>query len=228
MNYQSPGNMLYEEKDDGIDDLCDGSDFSGSDTEEVPTDHPLDSDIDKLSNCFKIGISESDANKLYQEAGVEEDEVNNETVINPSPQALSTFEEQYIFDTKKELCINHDLDRFQVAALVALMNNRNVVLIAPCGSGKLLVFHMGVHILRKKLQIPNGVGICLQPLNNILFEKTNNNPPVKTAFLTISGEAVKSGNAQLSHSLDEIKSGDIGCILGHAQSFVSAKGTFSK
>ena len=108
--------------------------------------------------------------------------------------------------------------------MVALINNRNVVLISPCGSGKLLVFHMGVHILRKRLEIPNGVGICLQPLNNILFEKTNNNPPVKTAFLTISGEAVKSGNAQLSHSLDEIKSGDIGCILGHAESFVSAKG----
>ena len=59
MNYQSPGNMLYEEKDDVIDRLCEGSDFSGSDNEEVPTDHPLDSDINKLSNKFKIGISES-------------------------------------------------------------------------------------------------------------------------------------------------------------------------
>ena len=94
--------MLYEEKYDVLDGLCDGSDFSSSDTEEVQPDHPLDSDIDKLPNCFKIGISESDANKLYQEAGVEEDEVNNDSVINPYPQALSTFEEQYIFDTKKE------------------------------------------------------------------------------------------------------------------------------
>ena len=101
MNSLSPGNMLYEEKDDSVDDLCEGSDFRSSDTEDGSTDHQLDSDINKLSNSFSIGISESDANKLYQEAGVEEDEVINESVIKPSSHALSTVEETLIHDTKK-------------------------------------------------------------------------------------------------------------------------------
>ena len=88
----------------------------------------------------------------------------------------------------------------------------------------MLVYHLAVHLLRIKLKRPNGVGLCLQPLNNILYEKTNNKPPINTAYLTMSGEAVREGNATLSHSLDEIVSGDFGCLLGHAESFLSTKG----
>ena len=57
-----------------------------------------------------------------------------------------------------------------------------------------------------------------------ISEKTNNNPLIKTAYLTISGDAMKSGEIQLSHTLDEIRSGEIGCLLGHPESFLSTRG----
>ena len=66
MNSLLPGNMFYEEKDDRVDDTCERSDFSSSDTEDGSTDHHLNSDINKLLNTFLIGISDTDANNLYQ------------------------------------------------------------------------------------------------------------------------------------------------------------------
>ena len=56
MNSHYPGNRLYKEKDDRVDDLCEGSDFSRSNTEDISKDHQLESDI-KNSNSFFIGIS---------------------------------------------------------------------------------------------------------------------------------------------------------------------------
>ena len=147
-------------------------------------------------------------------------------VITPRPHILSTSDEMIIMDAKSELSINFELDKFQVQAILGLYHGKNVILVSPCGSGKLLVYYLAVHLLRKKFNLPNGVGFCLQPLNYILYEKTNGNPPMNTAFLTMTGEAIKSGNANLSHSLDEIMSGEVGCILGHAESFLSIRGTF--
>ena len=171
-------------------------------------------------------MSENMADILYDSAGSEETEENNPMSVHPSPHMLTTREEQLIYEAKEKLSIPHDLDSFQDQALVALLNRRNVILISPCGSGKLLVFHLGVYLMRQSLSLPNGVGICLEPLNNILCEKTNNNPPLKTAYLTMSGDAVKEGNASLSQPLDDILSGEISCILGHAESFLSVKGIY--
>ena len=70
----------------------------------------------------------------------------------------------------------------------------------------------------------DGVGLCLQPLNNILCAKTNSDPPLRTAYLTMKGEAVQSEKVSLSHSQEELFSGDIPCLLGHAESFLSCKG----
>ena len=78
--------------------------------------------------------------------------------------------------------------------------------------------------MRKKLSLPNGVGICLQPLNTILSEKTNSDPPIKTAYLTMLGDARSAKEATLSHSTEDILSGDIGCVLGHPESFLSPQG----
>ena len=200
------------------------SDEDDDDYDEDSEVHELDTQIEK--SAFKDIISEEMADKLYDTAGHEESEENNAMRVYPSPHMLTTNEEQMIYQAKVDLSIPHDLDCFQVQALVALLNRKNVILTAPCGSGKLLVFQLGVYLMRQKLNLANGVGICLEPLNNILCEKTNNNPPLKTAYLTMTGDAVKEGNASLSHSLDDICSGEISCILGHAESFLSVKGIF--
>ena len=183
----------------------------------------------QIENCKKghsLKVSETTSKMLYDAAGCEEIEMNNTINILPSPEILTTTDELLILKGKKDLQINFDLDNFQVQALVSLLHGKNVVLIAPCGSGKLLVFHLAVYILREKFNLPNGVGLCLQPLNNILTEKTNSNPPLKTAYLTMTGDAVKEGNITVSHSLEEIVSGEIGCLLGHAESFLSNKGIY--
>jgi len=80
---------------------------------------------------------------------------------------------------------------------LTLVNGKNVVLNAPIGSGKLLVCYLGIlgiNILRKMFNLSKGVGVVLQPLNNILIEKTNNSPPIPTAYMTTTGEGMKSGN----------------------------------
>ena len=186
--------------------------------------HELDRQISKSKKGYSIDISETTAARLYDEAGSEEEDKDSIMVVLPSRQILSTTEELAIMKAKTDLSIKHDIDKFQVQALVSLLRGENVVLIAPCGSGKLLVFHMGVYLLREKFNLHNGVGLCLQPLNNILTEKTNSHPPIKTAYLTMTGDAVQAGNASLSHSLEEISSGEIGCVLGHAESFLSVRG----
>ena len=42
----------------------------------------------------------------------------------------------------------------------------------------------------------------------------------------MDGETIKAQNIHLSHPLEEINSGEIDCLLGHAESFLSVKGTY--
>ena len=130
----------------------------------------IDDEISSVVRGYQLSLPQNKAISLYNTAGTEEDEIKNEMTVYPSPHALSTAEEQLIFEVKEELGVPFDLDSFQVQSLVALLNGRNVVLVAPCGSGKLLVFYMGVKLLRIKYNLPKGIGVCLQPLNNILWE----------------------------------------------------------
>ena len=80
---------------------------------------------------------------------------------------------------------------------------------------------MGVTILKKIKNIENGVGICIEPLNNILCEKTDE---PNSAFLTLTGENIVKGTAELSTPIEDIKSGQISFLYGHPESFLSAKG----
>ena len=177
---------LFEEISSDKDD----SDEDDEDDCDEINSHELDIQIESANNNEGM-ISEKRSDMLYDVAGTEEAEVNNTMTVIPSPHMLTTSEEEMILKAKDDLSIPFDLDSFQVQAVVALMNNRNVILTAPCGTGKLLVFHLGVHLMRQIFNLPKGVGICLEPLNNILVEKTNNNPPIKTAYLTMSGEATE-------------------------------------
>ena len=95
---------------------------------------------------------------------------DSDVTVMPCPYNLSLLEEQLISRAKSDLNINHDIDNFQVQAIISLINSKNVILIAPCGAGKSLVLDITIHLLRIKLDKPNGLAVCLQPLNSILFE----------------------------------------------------------
>ena len=149
--------------------IDEGYDLSDDDDESLDT-HIIDKETSNVKKGFQLSFSQSAACTLYNTAGTEETEVNSDMTVFPSPHALSTEEEQLIFKVKEDLGVKHDLDSFQVQSLVALQHGENVVLVSPCGSGKLLVFYMAVKLLRLKFNLPNGIGVCLQPLNNILWE----------------------------------------------------------
>ena len=78
-----------------------------------------------------------------------------------------------VLDAKEKLGIKYELDQFQVQSLVALYNSKNVILNSSFGSGKLDVNYLGLEVLRVKYGFPDGVGLCLQPLNNILRDFQN-------------------------------------------------------
>ena len=141
-----------------------GEDFDESNSD---SENDLDSQINSISGGFQMSLSQSTAHNIYEKAGAEEDEVSNATIILPSPHVLSSIEEKIIMDAKEKLGIKYELDHFQVQAVVALYNGRNVVLNSPCGSGKLDVNYLGLEVLRVKYGLPDGLGLCLQPLNNI-------------------------------------------------------------
>ena len=115
------------------------------------------------------GISEEAADFLYSQAGTEFDQ-SVDTVdvrVDPQPYIMMSSQENLIFEAKDALGIQFDLDYFQAQALLGLVNEQNVVVSTPCGSGKSLIFQMGVILLRKIKGIENGIGLCLEPLNNI-------------------------------------------------------------
>ena len=107
---------------------------------------------------------------------------------------------------------------------LGLISNRNVIVLTPCGSGKSIIFELGISILRKVKGIENGLGICLEPLNNILSEKTKTQSVITTAYLSMTGESVKQGEAVLSKPIESIQKGKVMCLYGHPESFLSSKG----
>ena len=64
--------------------------------------------------------------------------------VVPQPYIMMSSQENLIFEAKDALGIQFDLDYFQVQALLGLINEQNVVVSTPCGSGKSLIFQMGV------------------------------------------------------------------------------------
>ena len=89
-------------------------------------------------------------------------------VVTPEPQVMLTVEEKLISQAKVDMNIEFQLDHFQIQAILGLINGQNVVVRTPTGSGKSITFHITVIILRKMKNVTNGIGVCLEPLNNIL------------------------------------------------------------
>ena len=93
-------------------------DTSGED--EEGGDVVGESEGQSVTRGYSMSMSDTTADRLYDEAGKEEPERATEMVILPSPHILTTHEERMVCDAKAELCITHDLDSFQVQSCVAL------------------------------------------------------------------------------------------------------------
>ena len=102
---------------------------------------------------YKWEISEETADFLYDQAGLIEKEINNKVSIMPSPHVMSTSDELLISEAKSELRVDFALDEFQLQSLLALLNGHNALVITPCGSGKMLIYYLGVYIMKKKFNL---------------------------------------------------------------------------
>ena len=77
-------------------------------------DESDEGDNDSVKRKYRLPMSQKTADHLYDTAGTEEEEINNEIVIHPSLQFLPTSDEMLIMDSKAELHIPFELDNFQV------------------------------------------------------------------------------------------------------------------
>ena len=100
MSERDRGNFFIEELDRESDSECVVSELS-----EVGVSIKQSS-----SRKYEIGISEDLTDKLYDLAGTEETEQNNETVVYPSPHILTTRDERLVMEAKEELSVPHELD----------------------------------------------------------------------------------------------------------------------
>ena len=169
-------NYYTEEREDSC---CDRGKSSSDDSlsEQSDSDSRSSNVETRTNKGYQIPISQETADSLYAEAGTPVLEATSDIIVTPSIRHMTTIEESLILKAKHGLNIEHDLDHFQVQSLLALQNGDNVLCVAPCGSGKMLVFY-----IRKNMGIKNGIGVCMQPLNNILNEKTNYCPHIETCF----------------------------------------------
>ena len=111
-----------------------------------------------------------------------------------------------------------------------MLDNRDVLLVAPCGSGKSLCYEVAIDLIRQ--QNPHKILLLCLPVNSILEEKSKK-PRIKTAYVSMSGaihgdgETADDGKGAVEISddfLEEILRGDFPIVMGHAESWLSSVG----
>ena len=117
----------------------------------------------------------------------------------------------------------------QEKAWAAIMSNMDVLLTAPCGSGKSLVYEVAIGLARQ--DNPKQVLILCLPVNSVMEEKSKQ-PRAPTAYITMSGKLVIDSEEGDNDSEVEVKDdmmeaivrGDYHILMGHAESWLSPTG----
>ena len=109
-------------------------------------------------------ISIEKAKTMYENAGsqIEEDSVN--LTLDQYGYLLNDTVDLIIKQVLSEYPLPFKLQDFQLLTLHCLGSLKNVVLIAPTGSGKMICATYGVLVLQKVFNVPKGVGLMTQPL----------------------------------------------------------------
>ena len=168
---------------------------------------------------FGFSITKIVAEELYNNAGklIPENEV--QIKLGDYQHLLSDPVHLIIQEVLSEHPLPYKLQDFQLLTLHVLGSKKNVILLAPTGSGKMICAYLGILVLQKVFGIEKGVGLGIQPLSAIMEEKLKG-PLVKTGVITMSGDvkaSIEENDAYLSDPLAQFKSGDITILLGHAE-----------
>ena len=172
----------------------------------IPISKEIVQNIDDLvSTTVNHKPHEANINPLLEPETIEEKEILKRAKVNAKLDYLA-------------------LDSFQNHAILSLIRGINTVLVVPTGSGKTAVMQVALEALREIKEIPDGIGVCLQPLNSILREKSSDSSHVKSVFITMSGEAESEG-VSISNTVEELEKGGFGIIYAHAESLLSDTGS---
>ena len=86
------------------------------------------------------------------------------------------------------------LQDFQLLTLHALGSQKNVVLVSPTGSGKMICTYLGSLVLQKIFGIENGIILGTMPISALMEEKIKD-PFVKTGLKKVN---IEENNAYIS------------------------------
>ena len=119
------------------------------------------------------------------------------------------------------------LSDFQLLSLHVIGSCQNLLLVSPTGSGKTMVIYLGILLLRKIMNISEGVAIVTEPMNIIMPEKLGSSI-IPTGVISMSGELKTSveerDGVKLSAPEEKFLDGSLPCLFGHAESWLSDKG----
>ena len=176
---------------------------------------------------MKLGISFAQAKANYDVAGTEVKEERDCITVAGNSDLMDPDTDAILDKIVEDIKMQYKPAEFQRVAVNALGQMMNVILVSPCGSGKMNVPLLATLVLREKLKNPRGVAIVTQPLSSIMNQKIQNDV-CGAAVLSMAGELTTSGtyieDASLSCDLDDLLSGSFPVIFGHPESFDSKLG----
>ena len=89
--------------------------------EEISDDNPGDfynNDATSDRRDQITVVTEEIADRLYDEAGKDVDEITKPLTVLPAPIIITTEDERLIYQAKTDLSITHELDQLQIQAIL--------------------------------------------------------------------------------------------------------------
>ena len=139
------------------------------------------------SEFLNLSIPSHIAQKNYDMAGKEVTEEEDEISLATYSHLLSDEVHHYILEVLNEVHLPYKLSDFQLLSLHVLGSGNNLLLVSPAGSGKTNVIYLGTLLLRKIMNISEGVSVITEPLNLIMAEKLSTSF-VPTGIISMTGE----------------------------------------
>ena len=137
------------------------------------TEYSDEESLDEVeeSQCSNLPVDCLNAQKNYAMAGQEVPEEEDHISIANHQHLLNDVVHQYLQEVLHEVQLPYRLSDFQLLSLHVLGSGKNLLLLSPTGSVKTNVIYLGILLMRKIFNIPDGVAIVTEPLNMIMAEK---------------------------------------------------------
>ena len=178
-------------------------------------------------SCSQLNISKSHADENYRFAGSRMEEAPEMIRIEDFQELINEKSEEALKAVDEMLQLPYETAPFQRVVINAVGKGKNVVLVVPCGYGKLDCALKGALVKRITEEEPRGVTLLVQPLTGLQKEvalKANAAVLSMAQELTVMGENEFGEKAELSCSLEDLLAGKYSVLIAHPESFVTALG----